>query len=57
MPLTAWSFPIKGGVVSEAVRGSFKADDKWLLSHLDVPSGIESPAILKELRDRLGDVP
>lgn len=57
MPVKAWSFPITGDMVSEAIEANFSTNDTWLLSHLDVPSGSESPAILNQLRERMANGP
>jgi hypothetical protein len=54
---TVWSFPITGNRVSEVLRGAFDADEMWLVSHLDVPSGTASSTMLSVLRGRMENGP
>lgn len=57
MTVKAWAFPITGDRVVEVLRESFSTNDIWLLSHLDVPSGAKSKAILSHLRERMVNGP
>lgn len=57
MMTTVWSFPITGDRVGEVLMGAFGADEAWLVSHMDVPSGITSSTILSGLRERLASGP
>ncbi len=57
MTVNAWGFPITGDRVVEALRKNFSTNDIWLLSHLDVPSGVESKATLGHLRERMVNRP
>lgn len=57
MTAKAWGLPIRGDSVVDAVRKNFSTNDMWLLSHLDVPSGTKSQAILSHLRERMVNGP
>lgn len=57
MTETVCSFPITGNKVSEVLRGALGADEMWLVSHMDVPSGIASSTILSGLREGVASGP
>ncbi|WP_164116824.1 hypothetical protein [Stenotrophomonas maltophilia] len=57
MMTTVWNFPITGDRVGEVLMGAFGADETWLVSHMDVPSGTTSSTILGVLRERMANGP
>ncbi len=52
-----WGFPITGNRVAEEMLSKFSANEVWVISYMDIPSGIGDFTILDDIRERVVNGP